>query len=502
MKKQLSLLLMFTLMFLGSACSDDDEKVPVYEFLIEEELLTLTPPALGESYSIPVTSSQNNTRIDFEVVSFPEWALSTKDLTGLTIEVQENINRVKREGSVIIKQLTSKKSIEIKIIQQEVEDNASLKESFNASTYKVLSIEPTIIGYSNSPQYRWTDITTDDKPITLGEAKDLPFIVEKAGTYKLKFHIKDGNIEQTLYTEVIVGQPEEPYSEKIAKVFEYKPAPGWKLNEHGFSAGDTNESINNKIEALLKEEKTLRLGDFGGHIIFGFDHTIINKEGLRDFRITSSTNKGNNTRPGIIMVSFDANGNGKPDDEWYEIAGSEYHNVQTIHGLDITYYKPTKPLESYKPGDNYLKFDLKNKIDSTGYILKKFNGMGADAIYPLWYRGKLEEEVSFTNLTRLPSTIVMNGMFPDQSSDKNYKPFEYGYACNLPNSDKIGTAIDISWAVDTKGNKVNLPGIDFVKVYTGTFAERGLMYGEPNSDIQGAFDLHMLGEEIKTIDNE
>ncbi len=48
MKKQLSLLLMFTLMFLGSACSDDDEKVPVYEFLIEEELLTLTPPALGE----------------------------------------------------------------------------------------------------------------------------------------------------------------------------------------------------------------------------------------------------------------------------------------------------------------------------------------------------------------------------------------------------------------------------------------------------------------------
>lgn len=49
MKKQLSLLLMFTLIFLGSACSDDDEKVPVYEFLIEEELLTLTPPALGES---------------------------------------------------------------------------------------------------------------------------------------------------------------------------------------------------------------------------------------------------------------------------------------------------------------------------------------------------------------------------------------------------------------------------------------------------------------------
>ena len=96
MKKQLSLLLMFTLMFLGSACSDDDEKVPVYEFLIEEELLTLTPPALGESYSIPVTSSQNNTRIDFEVVSFPEWASSTKDLTGLTIEVQENI-RVKED---------------------------------------------------------------------------------------------------------------------------------------------------------------------------------------------------------------------------------------------------------------------------------------------------------------------------------------------------------------------------------------------------------------------
>ena len=71
-----------------------------------------------------------------------------------------------------------------------MEDNASLKESFNASTYKVLSIEPTIIGYSTSPQYRWTDITTDDKPITLGEAKDLPFIVEKLEPISLSFILK------------------------------------------------------------------------------------------------------------------------------------------------------------------------------------------------------------------------------------------------------------------------------------------------------------------------
>lgn len=45
-------------------------------------------------------------------------------------------------------------------------------------------------------------------------------------------------------------------------------------------------------------------------------------------------------RARIVMVSYDTNMNGKPDDEWYELAGSEYYKPTTIHNYSITYTRP------------------------------------------------------------------------------------------------------------------------------------------------------------------
>ena len=65
-----------------------------------------------------------------------------------------------------------------------------------------------------------------------------------------------------------------------------------------------------------------------------FDHTVINVKGKKDFMILGNSfysdlpeyqeKKGGSCEPGIVMVSFDTNQNGLPDDEWYELAGSEY----------------------------------------------------------------------------------------------------------------------------------------------------------------------------------
>ena len=45
--------------------------------------------------------------------------------------------------------------------------------------------------------------------------------------------------------------------------------------------------------------------------------------------------------------------------------------------------------------------------------------------------------------------------------------YPWGYADNHPN-DSIGlNSFDIGWAVDSQGNKVSLPGADFIRVYTG-----------------------------------
>lgn len=74
--------------------------------------------------------------------------------------------------------------------------------------------------------------------------------------------------------------------------------------------------------------------------------------------------------------------------------------------------------------------------------------------------------------------------------------FRYGYADNETNT-KDESAIDIDWAVNSKGQKVHLPGVDFVKIYTGVNQENGWL-GECSTEITGIEDLHVLGVEIET----
>lgn len=114
----------------------------------------------------------------------------------------------------------------------------------------------------------------------------------------------------------------------------------------------------------------ISLGGFGGYVVVGFDHTITNVTGKRDFRVLgnafysaanpdSDAPEGGSCEPGVIMVAYDKNQNGMPDeDEWYEIAGSAHedaalelwydkavaagNDVETYRNYEITYYRPEK----------------------------------------------------------------------------------------------------------------------------------------------------------------
>ena len=50
----------------------------------------------------------------------------------------------------------------------------------------------------------------------------------------------------------------------------------------------------------------------------------------------------NNRKVRITAVSYThlENGNGLPDDEWYELAGSEYGKDTETRNYEITYYRP------------------------------------------------------------------------------------------------------------------------------------------------------------------
>ena len=142
----------------------------------------------------------------------------------------------------------------------------------------------------------------------------------------------------------------EAASPFVSKVYEYRPAPGQFVNElPEYESGDTYQSMLEKAGEQLCGDKMpgmISLGGFGGYVVFGFDHKVANVKGEYDFKIygnafsAESAAAGGSCEPGAVMVSVDTNGNGLPDDEWFELAGSEYHKATTKKNFDITYFKP------------------------------------------------------------------------------------------------------------------------------------------------------------------
>ena len=136
----------------------------------------------------------------------------------------------------------------------------------------------------------------------------------------------------------------------ISTVYEFCPAPGQYVNDAPeYQPGDSEKDMLAKVEENLVGEKQpglISLGAFGGYVVFGFDHPVVNVPGDYDFKIygnafdSASASSGGASEPGIVMVMRDDNENGLPDDTWYELAGSEHSNESTIRNYSITYYRP------------------------------------------------------------------------------------------------------------------------------------------------------------------
>ncbi|MCA4809162.1 cell surface protein [Empedobacter stercoris] len=349
-------------------------------------------------------------------------------------------------------------------------DNATLQASYEADRLKIISIEPTISGFENAT-YTWklgNEI--------IGNEKTLGFVSDKVGAYDLTLEIKSLTDIKTLQTKINVQQETTTYTKYIAQVFDYLPSVGQFVNKlPAFIEGDTQAEMTAKAGAELvgKETGLISLGGYGGYVVFGFDHTILNKANVRDFKVLGNGFAGS-SEPGIVMVAYDKNKNGKPDeDEWYEIAGSEYQNPNTIKNYSIVFQKPT--VEDVVPNPEYIKWT--DNQGNSGYKTK--NTFHKQSYYPLWFG---QDELKFSG-TLLPNNYTENnGIWTG-------KQYAYGYADNAQN-DSEDSNIDIDWAVDKNGNPVKLMGIDFIKIYTGTNQEAGWL-GEISTEVTGAYDLHL-----------
>ena len=260
------------------------------------------------------------------------------------------------------------------------------------------------------------------------------------------------------------------YSKYIKAVDEYVPAPGQFINTlPTYTEGDDATAMVAKCtDALANNKKGMvTLGAYGGFITFHFDHSVANVEGQKDLYIMGNANAGG-AEPGIVMVSKDVNGNGLPDDPWYELAGSaDVDSVgKVVYNYEITYTKAE--MQNVPWTDNQ---------GQSGVVER--NVYHAQEYFPQW----LESPLTFKG-TLLPKNASKSGSFWTLSS------LRYGYVDNLPNSDIEGNSFDIAWAVDADRKPVKLDAVDFVRVYCAENQMAGWL-GETSTEVSGAEDLHL-----------
>jgi DNA-binding beta-propeller fold protein YncE len=307
------------------------------------------------------------------------------------------------------------------------------------------------------------------------------------------------------------AEPDAGPSPYVTRVFDFMPAPGQYTNlAPRWSEGDTSETMREKALAAIGEGRrgTVSLGAFGGYITVGFDHTIENVAGRRDFRVLGnafdasagfSSGRDASSEPGIIMVSRDENGNGEADDEWYEIAGSAHrdplgelwsdkavaagNDVETLADYSVTYFRPESEPSGSDPVADYIRWE--DNLGREGYIPR--NEFHTQSYFSAW-----AGETLTLSGTRLPQ----NGIEESAGKFVLYR-FGWGYADNAPNADDA-SAIDIDWAVDSGGRAAGLAGVDFVRIHTGVNQQNGWV-GECSTEVSGVEDLHLLGVNIPSL---
>lgn len=261
---------------------------------------------------------------------------------------------------------------------------------------------------------------------------------------------------------------QSPY---IQAVDEYVPAPGQFVNElPKATAEDTPTTMAQKCTEAIAAGNNgmITLGACGGYVTFHFDHPVVNVEGQRDFAVWGNAFE-NNAEPAIVWVSQDTNGNGLPDDTWYELKGSEYNNAKTIHQYTITY-----------TFESMLDVQWADNQGQTGAVPR--NKYHKQEYFPLWLTQ--QNTLTFAGC-RLPD----NANFNEDTQTWLLPAFDYGYADNQPNSNSEGCSLDLGWAVDANGQSVSLSHADFFRVQNAMNQVCGSI-GETSTEVTGAEDLH------------
>lgn len=262
-------------------------------------------------------------------------------------------------------------------------------------------------------------------------------------------------------------------------VYDYTPAPGQFIGDK-YTAANPTEACTVALQRMQKSQY-VSLGGFGGYIVVGFDHSITNGEGY-DFAVGGNS-FNSSSEPGIVWVMQDENGDGEPNDTWYELAGSETGKSTTIRNYAVTYYRPSGAGMSVQWVDN---------MGGSGEIAYLPTYHKQDYYYPEWIAAD-SYTLRGTRLEARNYDKYGNGAMWIQP------PYDWGYADNYSSIDRLAegegsestampNGFDISNAIDHRGNKIELGFVDFVKVQTACNTSSGWL-GENSTEVFGIYDI-------------
>lgn len=352
-----------------------------------------------------------------------------------------------------------------------------------------------IMEYIDLPSYEWY---INGKLIPDATERNFKFTPDKAGDYIISLKVTNGATGEFIIAEttvhVFTSQGNIRTKTATSKstqnhVYEFLPAPGQFVNET--QVGGYTSEITTHEKAIeyaynrLENRAYVSLGSFGGYIIIGFDHSIVNGGKQYDFAIQgnafNSTSGGSN-EPGIVYVMQDTNGNGLPDDEWYELRACETGASTTNQFYEVTYFRPGSSMST-------------QWIDSEGnngrieYLPQYHN---QEYYYPIW--------IEASSYTLRGTKIRSNNTIDHTTGYWANNAFDWGYVDNVGTDNLEGAdswtgagqrnGFKISNAILPDGTPIELSHIDFIKVQTAVLAQSGAL-GENSTEVFSFIDLSM-----------
>ncbi|MDR1183129.1 MAG: PKD domain-containing protein [Bacteroidales bacterium] len=357
--------------------------------------------------------------------------------------------------------------------------------TFHVSQGRIIRLLPFAITNAFDATYTWT---INDTEVQKNANPLYAFKADNQGTYSVKATMKNSYNEVSHTLTVKVCPPEGTYKRVATgtsvaawnKVYEFLPAPGQFVNED-YTVTTMAEAVT-YAEGRLRQNAYVSLGGFGGYIVLGFDHSIENDGGY-NFQVMGNSFQGS-SEPGIVWVMQDENGDGLPNDTWYELKGSEYGKVETIQDYEITYYRPRSVGMPVSWTDN------RGKSGTIDYLAAYHR---QDYYYPLWVK---------TETYTLRGTCLKSHTRETSPGYWSNDSFEWGYVDNFSSIDRLtdddnynagvnANHFKISDAVTFDGKSANLQYIDFIKVQTGVNTKAGWL-GENSTEVFDTKDFNMI----------